>query len=100
MQREMLSVKAQDILKTLTLTLRIITNMKFHHTKLVLVLFNSGKSKKDVRENMCLYMDKLNNRSFSLQSAYMKNLQHHPVSSSHYVAARTGINRFPWDKKG
>lgn len=61
MQREMLTVKAWDILKILILILRIVMNMKFHHTKLVPVLFNSGKSKKDVRENMPLYMDKLYN---------------------------------------
>lgn len=61
MQSEILSVKAQGILKTLTVIPHIVMNMKFHHTKLVPVLFNSGKSKKDVRENMPLYMEKLYN---------------------------------------
>lgn len=55
----MVSFKAQSILKTLTFILCIVMNMKFHHTKLVPVLFNSGKSKKVVRENMPLYIDQL-----------------------------------------
>lgn len=57
----MLSVKAQGILKTLTLILCIVMNMKFQHTKLVLILFNSAKTKKDVRKNMPRYLDTLYN---------------------------------------
>lgn len=61
MQREMLSVETWSIIKTLTLIHCILMNMKFHHTKLLSVLFHSGESKKDDRENRPLFMDKLHN---------------------------------------
>lgn len=75
-------------------------DMKFHHTKQIPVLFSSGKSRKDVRENMPLSMDKLYNCFFSLQSAYIKNSQYHPASLSHYVLVRTRIDCLPRDKEG